>query len=199
MRNRLCGYAFFWLAEPVTSGRLSGNSVLNCRFASLVNCSRETSIKHIGAVLLGYYTDDRLHYAGCAGMGITDKELKRLAGVLKPLHVPKMPLAAPPRRDSRFGSPQKLSKVRWVKSELVVEVTYLTWTEDNLLRKVSYQGQRKGKPARQMVRPVPHPPTAYRLREMATQTPPGLRLGRRSRHVLPFLGGDTKHAGNGNA
>jgi len=35
-----------------------------------------------------------------------------------------------------------------VKPELVVEVTYLTWTEDNLLRQVSYQGQREDKPAR---------------------------------------------------
>ena len=33
-------------------------------------------------------------YAGRAGTGITDKELKRLAGVLKPLQVPKMPLAS---------------------------------------------------------------------------------------------------------
>ena len=30
-----------------------------------------------------------------------------------------------------------------------MEVTYLTWTEDNLLRQVSYQGQREDKPARQ--------------------------------------------------
>jgi len=38
-----------------------------------------------------YYTKDgRLHYAGTS---ITDNELKRLASVLKPLHVPKMPLA----------------------------------------------------------------------------------------------------------
>ena len=29
-----------------------------------------------------------------------------------------------------------------------MEVTYLTWTEDNLLRQVSYQGQREDKPAR---------------------------------------------------
>jgi bifunctional non-homologous end joining protein LigD len=28
---------------------------------------------------------------------------------------------------------------------MVVEVTYLTWTEDNLLRQVSYQGQREDK------------------------------------------------------
>ena len=84
---------------------------------------------------------------------MTDKELKRLAGVLAPLQVPKMPLAEPPPRDSRFGSPLKLSRVHWVRPEVVVEVTYLTWTEDNLLRQVSYQGQREDKPARQVVRP----------------------------------------------
>ncbi|GEP61952.1 hypothetical protein RSO01_91180 [Reyranella soli] len=119
----------------------------------------EGSRSHIGALLLGYYTEDgRLHYAGRAGTGISDKELKRLAGVLAPLQAKRMPLAEPPPRDSRFGSPLKLSRVHWVKPELVVEVTYLTWTEDNLLRQVSYQGQRKDKPARQVVRPVPHPP-----------------------------------------
>jgi ATP-dependent DNA ligase len=58
------------------------------------------------ALLLGYYTDDgRLHYAGRAGTGMTEKELKRLAGVLAPLQVLKMPLAEPPPRDGRFGSP----------------------------------------------------------------------------------------------
>ena len=88
---------------------------------------------------------------------MTDKELKRLAGVLAPLQVAKMPLSAPPPRDSRFGSPLKLSRVHWVRLQVVVEVTYLTWTEDNLLRQVSYQGQREDKPARQVVLPVPHP------------------------------------------
>jgi ATP-dependent DNA ligase len=44
-----------------------------------------------------------------------------------------------------------------VRPEVVVEVTYLTWTEDNLLRQVSYQVQRGDKPATQVVRPVPHP------------------------------------------
>ncbi|SEP44947.1 ATP dependent DNA ligase C terminal region [Rhodospirillales bacterium URHD0017] len=105
------------------------------------------SRSHIGALLLGYYTDDgRLHYAGRAGTGITDKELKRLAGVLALLHVPKMPLAEPPPSDSRFGSPLKLSRVHWVRPEVVVEVTYLTWTEDNLLRRVSYQGSERTNP-----------------------------------------------------
>jgi DNA ligase D-like protein (predicted ligase) len=118
----------------------------------------EGSRQHIGALLLGYYTEDGLlRYAGRAGTGITAKELKRLAGVLAPLNVLRMPLAEPPPRDSRFGSPLQLSKVHWVRPEVVVEVTYLTWTEDNLLRQVSYQGQREDKPARQVVRPIPHP------------------------------------------
>ena len=96
-----------------------------------------------------------MHYAGRAGTGINDKELKRLAGVLAPLQVPKMPVAQPPPRDSRFGSLLKLSRVHWVRPEVVVEVTYLTWTEDNLLRQVSYQGHREDKPARKGVFPIP--------------------------------------------
>ena len=45
-----------------------------------------------------------------------------------------------------------------MRPEVVVEVTYLTWTEDNILRQVSYQAQRQDKPARQVVRPVSHLP-----------------------------------------
>jgi bifunctional non-homologous end joining protein LigD len=117
----------------------------------------EGSRRHIGALLLGYYTEDgRLHYAGRAGTGMNDRELERLAGVLAPLQAPTMPLAAPPPRDNRFGSPLKLSKVHWVRPEVVVEVTYLTWTEGGLLRAVSYQGQREDKPAKQVVRSIPH-------------------------------------------
>jgi hypothetical protein len=39
---------------------------------------------------------------------------------------------------NRLGSPLELSRVHWVRPEVFVEVTYLTWTEDNLLRAVSY-------------------------------------------------------------
>jgi bifunctional non-homologous end joining protein LigD len=116
------------------------------------------SREHIGALLLGYYTDDgRLHDAGRAGTGMNAIELRRLCGVLKPLEKPQMPLDEPPPREKRFGSPLQLSRVHWVRPEVVVEVTYLIWTEDNLLRQVSYQGQREDKPARDIVRFVPHP------------------------------------------
>ena len=115
------------------------------------------SRSHFGALLLGYYSNDRkLHYAGRAGTGFTETELKRLAGVLRLLEVRQMPLDKPPPRETRFGSPLELSRVHWVRPEVVVEVTYLTWTEGGLLRAVSYQGQREDKPARQVVRSIPH-------------------------------------------
>jgi ATP-dependent DNA ligase len=47
--------------------------------------------------------------------------------------------------------------VHWVRPELVAEVKYLTWTEDNLLRQIVYEGLREDKPAAEVRRPVPHP------------------------------------------
>src|SRR5215813_6530012 len=117
------------------------------------------SRKHFGALLLGYFGDDgKLHYAGRAGTGFTETELKRLADLLRPREMKRMPLNKPPPRETRFGSPLELSRVHWVRPKVVVEVTYLTWTEGGLLRAVSYQGQREDKPARQLVRSIRHPP-----------------------------------------
>jgi bifunctional non-homologous end joining protein LigD len=50
-----------------------------------------------------------------------------------------------------------LSRVHWVRPELVAEVKFLTWTEDNLLRQVVYEGLREDKPASEVRRPVPRP------------------------------------------
>src|SRR5204862_5926698 len=86
-------------------------------------------------------------YAGRAGTGMSDNELERLWKKLQPLAVDKMPLAERPPRNSRFGSRLVLSRVHWVQPEMVVEVSYLTWTEDGLLRQVVYLGEREDKPA----------------------------------------------------
>jgi bifunctional non-homologous end joining protein LigD len=111
----------------------------------------------LGALLLGYYAPDgRLVYAGRVGTGINQAELARLWRRLQPLAIDKMPLDVPPPRSARFGSPLVLSRVHWVKPELVAEVKYLTWTDDNLLRQVVYEGLREEKPAAEVRRDVPH-------------------------------------------
>src|SRR5271154_4564999 len=99
----------------------------------------------------------RLTYAGRVGTGINQTELQRLWRRLQPLTIDKMPLDVPPPRSTRFGSPLVLSRVHWVKPELVSEVKFLTWTEDNLLRQVVYEGLREDKPAAEVRREVPHP------------------------------------------
>jgi ATP-dependent DNA ligase len=112
----------------------------------------------LGALLLADYdAEGRLVYAGRAGAGITQVELERLWRRLQPLAVSEMPLAVPLPRDSRFGSPLVLGRVHWVRPELVAEVKYLTWTGDNLLRQVVYEGLREDKPAAEVLRSVPCP------------------------------------------
>ena len=111
----------------------------------------------LGALLLGYYDPDgRLTYAGRVGTGISQAELERLWRRLQPLAVPKMPLDLPPPRSTRFGSPLVLSRVHWVRPELVAEVKFLTWTEDNLLRQVVYEGLREDKPVAEVRCDMPH-------------------------------------------
>src|SRR5580704_17879860 len=118
----------------------------------------EGSRPYLGALLLAYYDPDgRLVYAGRVGTGIKQAELERLSRRLQPLAIDRMPLAVPPPRDSRFGSPLVLSRVHWVRPELVAEVKYLTWTGDNLLRQVVYEGLREDKPAVEVRRSVPYP------------------------------------------
>jgi ATP-dependent DNA ligase len=88
---------------------------------------------------------------------INTAELERLWRHLQPLATTKMPLEVPPPRRNRFGSPLVLSRVQLVRPELVAEVKYLTWTGDNLLRQVVYEGLREDKPAAEVRRSVPHP------------------------------------------
>jgi ATP-dependent DNA ligase len=57
-------------------------------------------------------------------------------------------------RKTRFGSPLVLSRVHWVELKHVAEITYLTWTADNLLRQTVYVGMREDKPAEQAARGV---------------------------------------------
>jgi ATP-dependent DNA ligase len=53
-------------------------------------------------------------------------------------------------RKTRFGSPLIMSRVHWVELKHVAEITYLTWTADNLLRQTVYVGLREDNPAEQV-------------------------------------------------
>ena len=114
----------------------------------------EGSRPFIGALLLGYYDPDgRLDLRRPGWLWDAGGPARDLLSRLQPLQTDRMPLDVAPPRSTRFGSPLVLSRVHWVRPELVVEVKYLTWTEDGLLRQVVYEGIREDKPAREVVRP----------------------------------------------
>jgi DNA ligase D-like protein (predicted ligase) len=115
----------------------------------------EGSRPFLGSLLLAYHDDGRLLYAGRVGTGMSQKTLALLHRRLALLAVPKMPLDVPPPRETRFGGRLVLSKVHWVRPELVAEITYLTWAEDGLLRHTAFVGLREDKPAREVRRERP--------------------------------------------
>jgi ATP-dependent DNA ligase len=95
---------------------------------------------HLGALLLGYYSDDgKLIYACRAGTGMPVKVLADLRRRLNPIARKTSPLSVAPSRKTRFGSPLILSRVHWVEPKLVAEITYLTWKADGLLQRAPRQ------------------------------------------------------------
>ena len=60
-------------------------------------------------------------------------------------------------------------------SELVAAVKYLTWTDDNLLRQVVYEGLREDKPAAEVRREVPHAKPRTQSRSLTAATPVRIR------------------------
>ena len=76
----------------------------------------EGSRPHLGALLLGYYTDDgKLIYAGRVGTGMPVKVLADLRRRLEPLARKTSPLNVLPPRKTRFGSPLVLSRTRLIR------------------------------------------------------------------------------------
>ena len=96
----------------------------------------------LGALLLGYYDDDRLRYAGKVGTGFTQATLRDLAARLAPL-----------RRDrAPFVDELRMKDATWVEPELVAQVGFSEWTRDGRLRHPRFLGLREDKAAKEVVR-----------------------------------------------
>jgi len=104
----------------------------------------------IGAVIIGYYEKGRLRYAGRSGTGFTQKSQQTIRRQLDKLLQSSSPFTDLPKGVS--------SGVHWVKPELVAQISFATWTRDNLVRQASFKGLREDKPAKEVVREKSEPP-----------------------------------------
>lgn len=100
-----------------------------------------------GALLLGYYEDGRLRYAGKVGTGYDHATLLALRRRLDELAAGRSPFAEPVREKG----------ARWAAPELVAEIGFTEWTRDGKLRHPRFLGLREDKKPRDVVRERPRP------------------------------------------
>jgi bifunctional non-homologous end joining protein LigD len=78
-----------------------------------------------GALLLGYWEEDKLRYASHVGSGFDDTTLAQAKKRLEPLRRESCPFAE---------KPELHSPTLWVEPKVVAEVKFQNWTDDDFLR-----------------------------------------------------------------
>lgn len=96
----------------------------------------------LGALLLGYYDQGHLLYAGKVGTGFDRKLLNFLKSKLSPIEIEN-----PPTKEYI-----KEGATHWVQPIFVCEVGFTEWTLDHKLRHPRYLGLRTDKDAKEVVR-----------------------------------------------
>ncbi len=151
VRRRACSFALEGIVSkrrhrPYRPGRgrdwIKTKCLSRQEFVIVGYTPPQGSRKGLGALLLGYHEDGKLHYAGKVGTGFSEKTLASLLGQLQGLKREAAPVANPPKERG----------VHWVEPQLVAEVEFTQWTRDGVLRHPSFQGLRLDKEPAEVVR-----------------------------------------------
>ncbi|HEX6200435.1 MAG TPA: non-homologous end-joining DNA ligase, partial [Thermoanaerobaculia bacterium] len=135
----------------------------------------------LGSLLLGFFEEGRLVYAGRCGTGFTTEVLADLRARLDRLERKTPPFADPPTGADARG-------VHWVTPKLVCEVEFTEWTEDGRLRHPSFQGLREDKDPAEVRRERPREPPRPARRPGGTAEVAGVPLTSPDRVLYEGMG-----------
>jgi DNA ligase D-like protein (predicted ligase) len=96
-----------------------------------------------GSILIGYYKNKNLHYAGKVGTGFNQKVLCDLKKKLSRLELKESPI-----KNEKI----KGRGITWIKPSLIAQVGFSEWTKDGKLRHPRFLGIRKDKPIKSIER-----------------------------------------------
>jgi bifunctional non-homologous end joining protein LigD len=152
---RLEGIVSKRLDAPYRSGRSESFIKIKCSNAQELvvgGYSPSTALSRaIGALVVGYYDDGQLIYAGRIGTGYTRILARDLWKRLHPLETSAPPFDQIPPVEARR------SDVRWVEPRTVIEAQLRGWTADGLVRQAAFKGVREDKSPQEVVREKPVP------------------------------------------
>ncbi len=99
----------------------------------------------VSSLLLGVYEEGEFVYAGRAGTGLSEAGMKELEENFTGIKRMEPPFKLAPK-------PRLNEKITWLEPELIAEIKFAAWTEDNLLRQASFKGLRMDKDPRDIRR-----------------------------------------------
>jgi len=114
------------------------------------------SRKHFGAILVGYYENKKLVFAGKVGTGFTAEWLSVLHKKFRAEERSDCPFVDLPSKQNgqwvQGITPSMMRKMHWVNPVFVCEIKFAEWTRDGKLRAPVFLGLREDKKASDVVR-----------------------------------------------
>jgi bifunctional non-homologous end joining protein LigD len=114
------------------------------------------SREYFGAILVGYYEDGKLKFAGKVGSGFTSKSLSILYKKFRDEERKDCPFVDLPSKQGGAWvqgiTPSMMKKMHWVNPKFVAEIKFAEWTRDGKLRQPVFLGMREDKNPREIAR-----------------------------------------------
>ncbi len=115
----------------------------------------EGSRKYFGAILVGYYKENRLMFAGKVGTGFTANSLLMLHKKFRAEERDDCPFEDLPSKQNgkwvQAITPSMMRKSHWVNPVFVCEIKFAEWTRDGKLRAPVFLGLRDDKKPKEVV------------------------------------------------